>query len=94
MPHCTADGLRLSGLGRRVVEATFDGGAITSDGGALLLREAERRTGVLEQLSRQLVDERDPRFTEAVDGPEPGTPQQLRPRFEISRGTGGYWKQR
>jgi len=56
MLHCTADGLRLSGLRRRVVEATFDGVAITLDGGALLLREAERRTGLLEQLSRELVD--------------------------------------
>ena len=35
----------LSGLGRRVVEARFDGGAITPDGGALLLRGAERRIG-------------------------------------------------
>ena len=55
MLHCTSDGLRLSGLRRRVVEATFDGVAITLDGGALLLREAERRTGLLEQLSRELV---------------------------------------
>ena len=36
----------------------------------------------------------DTRFTKAVDGPEPRTLQQSRPRFEISRGTGGYWKQR
>jgi hypothetical protein len=64
MPDCTADGLRLSGLGRRVVEATFDGGAITSDGGAVLLREAERHTGLLEQLSRGLVDGRDRRYVD------------------------------
>jgi len=61
MPDCTAAGLTLSGLGRRVVEARFDGGAITSDGGALLLREAERRTGLLEPVSRRLGDGRDER---------------------------------
>jgi len=61
MPDCTADGLTLSGLGRRVVEARFDGGAITSDGGALWLREAERRTGLLDDVSRRLADARDQR---------------------------------
>lgn len=64
MPDCTSDRLRLSGLGRRVVEATFGGGAITSDGGALLLREAERRTGLLEQVSQGLLDERDQRYVD------------------------------
>jgi len=62
MPHCTGDQLSLSGLGRRFVEATFDGGAITSDGGAVLLREVDRRTGLLDDVSRGLVDERDPRY--------------------------------
>lgn len=64
MPDCTADRLRLSGLGRRAVEATFDGGAITSDGGAVLLRELDRRTGLLDYVSRWLVDERDPRYVD------------------------------
>jgi len=64
MPDCTADGLRLSGLGRRVVEANFDGGAVTSDGGAVLLREVEQRTGLLDGLGRSLVDERDARYVE------------------------------
>jgi hypothetical protein len=30
---------------RREIRAQFDGGAITSDGGGLLLREVEKRTG-------------------------------------------------
>lgn len=55
MPNCTADGLTLSGLGRRVVEATFDGGAV-------LLREVERRTGLLDRVSRSLFDGRDRRY--------------------------------
>jgi len=53
--------LTLSGLGRRAVEARFDGGAITSDGGALLLRETEQRIGLLKQVSRLLGDARDER---------------------------------
>ena len=53
--------MTLSGLGRRVVQARFDGGAITSDGGALLLREAERHTGLLDDVSDQLGDARDGR---------------------------------
>lgn len=60
MPDCTADGLRLSDFKRRVVEARFDAGAITSDGGALLLREVERRTGLLHDVSRRLTDARSP----------------------------------
>lgn len=61
MPKCTDARARLSPLGRRVVEADFDGGAITSDAGALWLREVERRSGVLRNLTRRLRDERQPR---------------------------------
>jgi len=58
MPKCTSSALRLSSLGRRVVEADFDGGAITSDAGALWLREVERRTGLLRGVARRVDDER------------------------------------
>jgi len=39
--------------------ARFDGGAITSDGGGLLLREVERRTGILRQFAACFTDHRD-----------------------------------
>ncbi len=42
MPKCTVDQIEFGRLGRRVVEANFEGGAISSDGGLLLLREADR----------------------------------------------------
>lgn len=58
MPKCTSSALRLSPFGRRVVEADFHGGAITSDAGALLLREVEQRTGMLRGLARRLDDRR------------------------------------
>ena len=43
---------------RRVVEACFSGGDITSDGGVLLLRQADRRLGLSESISRMLSDKR------------------------------------
>jgi len=44
--------------------ARFDGGRITSDGGGLLLREVERRTGVIRQFAACFTDHRDPRLIE------------------------------
>jgi hypothetical protein len=35
--------------GGREIRAQFDGGAITSDGGDLLLQEVEKRVGILRQ---------------------------------------------
>jgi hypothetical protein len=46
------------------VVARFDGGSITSDGGGLLLREVERRTGILRQFAACFTDHRDPRLIE------------------------------
>ncbi|MBI5433573.1 MAG: transposase [Planctomycetes bacterium] len=46
--------------GRRKIEARFDGGTISSDGGAVLLGEAERRTRIVERFARCFVDRRDP----------------------------------
>ena len=45
---------------RRQVVARFDGGAITSDAGALLLRETDRRIGLLGRLAACFEDRRDP----------------------------------
>ena len=41
--ECNAQRVRFQALGRREVTARFDGGAITSDAGGLLLREVESR---------------------------------------------------
>ena len=45
--------------GREVV-AAFDGGAVTSDAGVLLLRQADRKLGLLAQVAKRLKDARDP----------------------------------
>lgn len=62
--ECTAAQLEFQGLGRRKVVAAFDGGHISSDGGALLLRETDRRFGILERLAGCFTDHRDPERTE------------------------------
>lgn len=42
------------------IHARFDGGALSSDGGVLLLREIERKAGLADVLASCLVDRRDP----------------------------------
>ena len=56
--ECTAKQLEFHGLGRREVVARFDGGSISSDGGGLLLREVERRVGILRRFADCFVDHR------------------------------------
>ena len=46
------------------VPADFEGGLISSDGGVVLLREAERRLGLAETLARCIRDWRDPALVE------------------------------
>jgi len=45
---------------RREIRAQFDGGAITSDGGGLLLQEVEKRIGILRQFADCFTDYRNP----------------------------------
>lgn len=49
----------LSPVCGRALEARFDGGRLSSDGGVLLLREAERRLGISCRLASCLCDRRD-----------------------------------
>jgi hypothetical protein len=49
---------------RREIRAQFDGGAITSDGGGLLLREVEKRMGILQQFAACFTDYRNPDLIE------------------------------
>jgi hypothetical protein len=64
MTECTQLAFEFQGLGAREVTARFDGGNITSDGGALLLREVERRTGIVRQFAACFTDYRDPDLIE------------------------------
>src|SRR5256885_16325576 len=44
---------------RKKITAAFDGGRSSSDGGVMLLAQAERRLGIADQLARVIPDERD-----------------------------------
>lgn len=59
MTDCISFPMRFQGLGRRGVAADFSGGALTSDGGALLLREVDVRIGLLSRFSACFTDYRD-----------------------------------
>jgi hypothetical protein len=58
VPKCTDGIVGFSKVGRRVVEAAFDGGDIASDGGMLLLREVDRRLGLTGAAAAALGDNR------------------------------------
>lgn len=58
--ECSAEALQFQAVAGRRVVARFDGGALTSDGGAVVLREVERATGVLAGFARCFRDHRDP----------------------------------
>jgi len=47
-------------VARKKVTAAFDGGRLTSDGGVLLLAQAERELGLCAQLAACIADPRDP----------------------------------
>lgn len=60
MPNCTASRVPFSKFKRRELEVNFDGGDVSSDGGLLLLREVEKRLGLLKQVAEILPDPRNP----------------------------------
>jgi len=60
MTQCNQDSFEFEAHFSRAVTARFDGGAVTSDAGALLLREAERRIRLLSRLAACFDDRRDP----------------------------------
>ena len=45
---------------RKKITAAFDGGRISSDGGVMLLAQADHRLGIAERLARAIPDGRDP----------------------------------
>jgi Transposase DDE domain group 1 len=60
---CISKQLEFEGFDGHKVVAGFDGGAITSDGGALLLREVDSAIGLFERVASCFVDRRDPDCT-------------------------------
>jgi len=62
MTNCTQAGFDFPPVKRRRVQAEFSGGEVTSDGGVMLLRQADRRTGLMEAIDCTLPDPRDPKL--------------------------------
>ncbi len=57
--QCSSKQLEFQGLNRRRVCARFDGGEITSDGGAVLLGALESRIGIIKRLATCFTDHRE-----------------------------------
>jgi hypothetical protein len=60
MPKCTDRTIEFGRIGRRVIEADFEGGDLSSDGGVLLLRRTDERIGLSRAAAAVLSDPRDP----------------------------------
>ena len=80
MKDCNLEPIHFPSYKSRLVEASFSGGTITSDGGAVLLRQADRMSGLTERAAKALgyqdPDDHgelrlDPALQTAVDADEP-----------------------
>ncbi len=60
LTQCNQESFQFHPLRKREVRGRFDGGAIPSDAGGLLLREVEKRTGIVAQFAACFTDHRDP----------------------------------
>ena len=62
--ECMPDALHFHAAQGHDVVARFDGGTLTSDGGAVLLREVERATGIVARFAACFTDYRAPAWIE------------------------------
>jgi len=62
--ECTQKAFEFHALYRRAVIAQFNGGTLTSDGGALLLRETEKRLRIIDRFAQCFTDYRKPEWIE------------------------------
>jgi len=53
MTDCNTKTIEFSRLKRRKIQADFNGGKLTSDGGAVLLREVERHLGLIDAINKR-----------------------------------------
>src|SRR6266851_6407201 len=62
--ECNAELFEFAPVERRTVVAGFDGGAITSDAGALLLGATDRTIGLIGRFAECFIDRRRPELVE------------------------------
>jgi hypothetical protein len=60
MTECNQSSFGFAGIGKREIVARFDGGTISSDGGAFLLRQTDRHLNLLSRLAECFLDGRNP----------------------------------
>ena len=60
MTTCTQSAFEFPVVNRRLVQASFTGGDVSSDGGLLLVRQADRKLKLTSTLAQRLPDPRDP----------------------------------
>ncbi len=58
--ECNGLPLRFSRLGRKKIHGDFNGGQLTSDAGAALLREVDQRIGLIDAMAACIEDPREP----------------------------------
>jgi hypothetical protein len=64
MTECTQSGFGFEACGSREIVARFDGGTISSDGGAFLLRQTDQRLNLLPRLAECFLDDRNQELIE------------------------------
>jgi hypothetical protein len=64
MTECSQSSFGFEASGRREIVARFDGGTISSDGGAFLLRQTDKRLDLLRRLAECFLDGRNPLLIE------------------------------
>ncbi len=64
MTECNQSSFGFEALGRREIVSRFDGGTISSDGGALLLRQTDKRLNLLPRLAGCFLDGRNQNLVE------------------------------
>ena len=60
MTECSSESMSFSSVSRHEIVADFLGGRLTSDAGGLLLKEVDRRIGLLDAINAEIPDPRDP----------------------------------
>jgi hypothetical protein len=64
MTECNQSSFGFEACGSREIVARFDGGTISSDGGALLLRQTDKRLNLLARLAECFLDGRNQEYVE------------------------------
>lgn len=60
MPNCTEKLFTYQAFDRRKIESSFTGGEVSSDGGVMLLRQVDKKLGLIAELDKAIKDPRNP----------------------------------